>query len=370
MIAIDYTLQIVVLGAATLGATAGALGTYAVLRGQSLLGDAIAHAALPGIILAFLLTGTKAPFALVLGAGLAGWVGTLVVMQVTRQSRIPFDGALGIVLSVFFGFGLVLLTYAQRLPDANQAGLTNYLFGQAAALLVSDVQVMAVLALIALGTSMLLWKEFKILVFDPDFAATVGYPVQRLDIFMTTLLVVAIVIGLQTVGVVLMSALLIAPAAAARQWTDRLGSMFTLAALFGAASGVAGAVISATAARVPTGPSVVLCAAAIVLVSLLFAPRRGLIAAAIASRGRRRDLRMAGVLEDLYTLSLQHENPHHGHPPATLRTMTSRPESVETSLAALAERGWVKQDQETWCLTEPGLRAAERFANSRQAETS
>jgi manganese/zinc/iron transport system permease protein len=358
----DYTLRTVALGAAVLGVVSGSLGTFAVLRGQSLLGDAISHAALPGIALAFLLTGSKAPLVLVLGAGVAGWLGTLAVMAVTGRSRVPFDAALGLVLSVFFGLGLVLLTYIQRLPDVNQAGLDKFLFGQAAALVTADVVVMAALGGVALLVMGLFWKELKLLLFDPDFGAALGFPIRRLDVLLTTLLVVAIVIGLQTVGVVLMSAILIAPAAAARQWTDRLGGVVVLAAGFGALSGVAGAVFSATTARLPTGPTIVLCAAALVLASLLLAPGRGLLAAAWRRLRHRRDLRVAGVLEDLYALALQHADPHHPHPAATLRTMTQQPEGVAPSLAALERRGWVAPEGgDAWALTPEGLEAVRRF---------
>jgi manganese/zinc/iron transport system permease protein len=181
------------------------------------------------------------------------------------------DAALGVVLSVFFGFGLVLLTYIQRnIPDASQAGLDHFLRpGRHDAL--RDLTTMVVLGAVAVVALLLLWKEFKLLTFDPDFAATVGLPVRRLDVLLTTLLVVAIVIGLQTVGVVLMSAMIVAPAAAARQWTDRLGVMVGFAALFGAAAGVSGAVISGRAERLPTGPTVFQCRALVVL-SLFVAP--------------------------------------------------------------------------------------------------
>src|SRR5262249_46552166 len=154
---------------------------------------------------------------------------------------------LGLVLSVFFGLGLMLLTFLQkRVPDAGQAGLDKFLFGQAAALLVSDVWTMAVLGAVALVLLAVFWKEFKLLSFDPEFGSTLGYPMRRRDILLTGLLVLAIVTGLQTVGVVLMSAMIVAPAAAARQWTDRLGVMVFLAAGFGAAAGVSGAVLSST----------------------------------------------------------------------------------------------------------------------------
>jgi manganese/zinc/iron transport system permease protein len=273
----DYTFRTVAAGAAALGLTAGALGSFAVLRRQALLGDAISHAALPGIALAYMLTGSKTPLVLAAGAGVAGFLATLGVMAIVRGSRVKLDSALGIVLSVFFGIGLVLLTFVQRRPDASQAGLDRYLFGQAAGLLREDVITMAVLGGIALLLMLAAWKELKLLAFDPDYGAAAGLPMRAVDVLLTSLLVVAVVVGLQAVGVVLMSAMLVAPAVAARQWTDRLGVMTLLAGLFGAAAGVVGAVLSAEASRLPTGPTIVLCATAIVLVSLLVAPRRGLV---------------------------------------------------------------------------------------------
>jgi manganese/zinc/iron transport system permease protein len=291
----DYTLRTVALGAGTLGIVSGALGSFAVLRRESLLGDAISHAALPGIALAFLLTGSKAPFVLVLGAALAGWLGTLLVMMITKNSRIKDDAALGIILSVFFGFGQVLLTFIQNKPNAAQAGLDKFLFGQAAALLMEDVITMAVLGAISLILMALFWKEFKLMSFDPEFGASLGFPIQALDILLTTLLVIAIVIGLQTVGVVLMSAMVVAPAAAARQWTNGLGKMVAISAVFGAIAGVSGAVISSSTARMPTGPTIVLSISAIVFFSLLFAPNRGLVWNWIRQQRNRRTLQVHSI---------------------------------------------------------------------------
>jgi manganese/zinc/iron transport system permease protein len=360
---LDFTLRTVALGAAVLGIVSGTLGTYAVLRGQSLLGDAISHAALPGIALAFLLTGSRSPVVLVIGAGLAGWLGALLVMGVTRRTRIPYDASLGLVLSVFFGFGMVLLTFLQRLPSGAQAGLDTFLFGQAAALLPRDVAVMSALGLLALGTMSIFWKEFKLLAFDPEFGAANGLPVRRLDLLLTTLLVVAIVIGLQTVGVILMSAILIAPAAAARQWSDGLGRIVILAGAFGATAGVSGALLSASTPRLPTGPTIVLCAGAIVTFSLVAAPNRGLLAAAIRGWRNRRDLRELVVLEGLYTLSRHHADPAHPHPAVVLRTMTEGPESVLPSLVRLERRGLVERvNGDAWALTPRGLEAARRQA--------
>lgn len=273
----DYTVRTVALGAGVLGMVSGALGSFAVLRRQSLLGDVVSHAALPGIVIAFMLTGSKAPLVLVLGAAIAGWIGTLLVMTIVARTRLPEDSALGVVLSVFFGFGLMLLTFVQQKPDAAQAGLDRFLFGQAATLLASDVVVLVALGSIALIAVFVFWKEFKLLSFDREFGTSLGYRMRVVDILLTSFLVLAIVIGLQTVGVVLMSAMVVAPAAAARQWTDSLRTMVIGAALLGALAGIVGAVASAVTPDLPTGPSVVLTASALVAVSLAFAPRRGLV---------------------------------------------------------------------------------------------
>lgn len=287
----DYTLRIVALGSALLGAVSGGLGSLAVLRRQSLLGDAISHAALPGIVLAFLLTGSKATLVLVLGAAIAGWIGTLVVIGIVRHSRVKEDSALGLVLSVFFGFGMVLLTYVQRLPDAAQAGLDRFLFGQAATLLMRDVEVIAGLGGIAVLLMLIAWKEIKLLTFDRTFGDSLGIQMNRVDVLLTTILVLAIVIGLQTVGVVLMSAMVVAPGAAARQWTDRMGQMVGLSAFFGGIAGVTGAILSSSMERLPTGPTIVLCLTAIVVLSILFAPNRGLVWSQVREQRNRRRLR-------------------------------------------------------------------------------
>lgn len=290
----DYTLRNVALGSAILGIVGGVLGSFAVLRRQGLLGDALAHTALPGIALAFLLTDSKSTLVLMAGAAIAGWIGTLIILSLVRETRLSEDSALGIVLTVFFGLGIVLLTYIQQHRGANQAGLDKFLFGQAAALVQRNVVEMAIVGAIALGIVVLLYKEFKVLSFDPEFAASIGMPTRWLDVLVTSLIVIAVVIGLQTVGVVLMAAMLIGPAAAARQWTNRLGIMLFLSALFGAAAGVAGSMISVTASRIPTGPMVVLCMTAIVVVSLLFAPARGIIWEQLRLRRARRE-RMAAL---------------------------------------------------------------------------
>ena len=274
-------LRTVAPGAALLGAAAGAVGCFAVLRRQSLQGDVVSHAALPGVALAFLLGG-RSPLLLVLGGAAAGWVALALVGVVGRRSRVPTDAALGGVLAVFFGLGLALMQRVQVMPKAAGNPLDRVLFGAAANLRADDVWVIGVTAALALAVLALSWKELKLLAFDPDYAASVGLPTRGLDLLLTTLTVAAVVVGLKAVGVVLMTALLVAPAAAARQWTNRLGVMVLLAAAFGAASGAGGTLLAHHLgaqydAGVPTGPTIVLVASVLVAASLAFGSARGLV---------------------------------------------------------------------------------------------
>lgn len=279
--------QTVLLGAALLGAISGMLGAFALLRRQSLIGDALAHAALPGICLGFLIAGGRELGSILAGAFFTGTLAALVMMVIIRTTRLKTDAALGIVLSVFFAVGVVLLTHLQSQGGAASAGLNTFLFGQAAAILRSDLWIMGGVGLATLALVAGLWKEFKLVSFDPDFARASGLPVTALEGLLTIMVALAIVVGLQLVGVVLMVALLIAPAAAARQWTTSLGAMVVLSALIGAASGAGGALISAFSRGLATGPVVVLLATGAVVVSLMLAPGRGLLWQGWAARRAR-----------------------------------------------------------------------------------
>lgn len=297
---LTFTARNVLLGASILGATGGVLGCFALLRRQSLLGDALAHAALPGVCLGYLLTGSKTPLPLFAGALVAGLAGSLAILAIVRWSRIKQDTAIGIVLSVFFGVGIVLLTWIQHLPAGNQSGLDKFLFGQAATLVEDDVRAMAILSGLVLLAVALFYKELQLLSFDPEFGASVGLPMRRIEVLLTTLLVTVVVVGLQTVGVVLIVATLVTPAAAARQWTDRLTTMLLVSAAIGAGSGAVGALASATVARLPTGPMIVLVASAVLVVSLLAAPERGLVWAYARERRAGARIRRENLLKDLY----------------------------------------------------------------------
>lgn len=269
-----YTLIIVSIGTLLVGATAAGVGVFAVLRRQSLLGDAISHAALPGIALMFMYSATANPFILMVGGGIAGSIGACLVLLIARTTTLKNDALLGIILSVFFGFGVVLKTVIQKQGLAHQAVLGKFFFGNASTLVASDVVVIASMAALIFGIIWLCWKEFVLIAFDAEFARANKYRVGLLELFLTLLIVLAIVIGLHTVGVLLMSALLIAPAAAARQVSSSVAGMFFSAMVFGALSGVSGSLISSQVEHLPTGPTIVVCMSCIVIITFLCSPQR------------------------------------------------------------------------------------------------
>lgn len=386
----DYTLRTITMGTAILGAICGMLGSFAVLRKQSLLGDAISHAALPGIAIAFLIReyevdklqkygffrralnrlidniqwildyfggGTNT---LLIGAFVSGILGTFLIRGIIRRTHLKTDTALGLVLSLFFGFGILLLTFIQKQPNANQAGLDKYLFGQAATLVESDVILMAVVTGICLVILLLFWKEFKILLFDEEYTKTLGFNTRFIDILITFFIVVAIVLGLQTVGVVLMSAMLLAPAAAARQWTNKLSVMVVLAAIFGAFSGVFGTAISASQNNLSTGPVIVLVAGVFVLISFIFSPGRGILFKQIRKYQNRRDLKLQKTLQFMYDIAKTHNDISHPH---AIKILNDFQGYAKSTLKELEEKEWVSVEGQKWSMTEKGYDAAANLYN-------
>lgn len=354
----DYTLQIITLGTAVLGALCGMLGSFAVLRKQSLLGDAISHASLPGIAIVFLVLGVKDNNGLLLGALLSGLVSAIFIKGIISKTHLKSDTALGVVLSTFFGFGMLLLTYIQKLPNANQSGLEKYLFGQAATLLASDVWLMSAISGIALLVVVLFWKEFKMVLFDADYTKTLGFHVKFIDTLMTSFIVIAIVMGLQTVGVVLMSAMLLAPAAAARQWTNSLSKMVMLAGLFGATSGVLGTAISASANNLSTGPVIVLIATLFVMISFVFSPIRGLLFRQIKLWKNRNDLKLMKTLLFMYNLVKNHDDVSHPHKIQLLNNFQGYTRKI---LKSLESEELIELDKDNWSLTEKGFHTAKNL---------
>lgn len=274
-----YNTFLVLLGTGLLGAASGLIGSLAVLRRQALAGDVFAHAALPGLCIAFMIIGERNLYALLIGAFASGMVGLVLVSFITRTSRIKQDAALGIVLSTFFGLGIVLSRIIQNQTMAgSKAGLDSYILGKTAGIITSDVYLIGSVALVCLVVILLLFKELQMVTFDADFARSAGWPVRGLDLVLITLLGLVVAIGLPAVGVVMMAALLILPGVTARFWTDRLSTMLYLSAGLGVLTGAIGTFLSAHYANLPAGPIIVLVGAGFFLVSAIIAPRRGLIA--------------------------------------------------------------------------------------------
>ena len=273
----SYTTQMVLLGTALLGLASGIAGTFAVLRKESLIGHGLSHAALPGVVIAFLLTGIKDIEVLIAGAALSSIAAAWLITITVENSKIKFDGALATILSAFFGLGMVLLTYLQSLNNAGQAGLSKFIFGQAATILARDVYITSAAALIIIVLTALFWKELKLISFDVEYAKTLQIPVTFTLILYRSLLIMTIIIGIQSVGAILISSLLIAPAVGARQWTNKLGTMCILAGFFGMVSAIGGTIWSTSVQKLPTGPAIIVILSVIVLLSLIFAPNRGIL---------------------------------------------------------------------------------------------
>jgi manganese/zinc/iron transport system permease protein len=284
-----YNAALVAVGSALLGVAAGAGGTFLYLRKRALVSDAVAHATLPGIGLAFLAMASlggsgRDLLGLLAGSALTALAGLWLVEWMTRRTRLAEDAAIGAVLSVFFGLGIVLLTVIQTFPLGRQAGLEDFLLGATSGMLFQDAVVIAAGGAAILALAWALGRPMTIVAFDPDYAAALGIDVRRVDLAMMGLVMAVTVVGLKVVGLILVVALLIIPPVTARFWTERADRVLWIAGAVGGVSGYLGAAISASAPALPTGPIIVLVATALFALSLLFAPARGLLAAALGHR--------------------------------------------------------------------------------------
>lgn len=261
---------VVLTGTFLLGVAAGLVGTFAVLRKRALTGDVVAHAALPGLCVAFLVFQTKSILVLLGGGLCSGLLGALVMSVFKKTTRLKDDAIQGIVLSVFYGGGIALTRLIQnRFRDEPGSDLESFIVGRAATMVQGDVWQIAAVLVVVTTCIVLLFKELKLLSFDEQFCVVQGWSATWLDILLMVLTAVTVVVGLPAAGVVLTAALLIIPAAAARFWTDRLSVMLCLAAAFGGTSGVVGTLLSARWDGLPTGPLIVLTATSMFVVSWL-----------------------------------------------------------------------------------------------------
>lgn len=353
--------RVVTLGTVFIGMSAAMVGSFAFLRKRSLIGDAIAHAILPGIAIAFMVTQSKNPYVLMTGALISGWLAMLLIEGISKKSKLKPDTSIGLVLSVFFGIGILLLTHIQHSGAGNQAGLDQFLFGKAASMTKADLQAYIVVAALLLVVLVIFYKEFKLLAFNPEFAQISGLPVKTLRFVLSSITVLAIATGIQAVGVVLMAALLITPAAAARSWTESLVVMLLLAGLAGAASGLVGSYISYTAPNMPTGPWIVMSLSFIALLSIVFAPKKGLIPKLMQQNQNRKKIISENLLKALYHLRERQQFAQKGVTKEQINATREFPASeMNLALKILARRFYIITDKQHIQLTEKGLSEGRR----------
>ena len=290
----------VLFGTLLLASSSAVVGAFSFLKGESLVGDAIAHALLPGVVLAFILGDGRHPGYLIIGALVAGLIAHYGIAFIEQRTKLKSDTAVSLVLSTFFGFGILLMSYVQRTGQGQQAGLERFLLGKAAAITMMDLYVFTGLALLLLLGVALFYKGFQLMTFNEDFAAAIGLPTGTIRFAFTVLTVLAVTVGIQTVGVVLMAALLITPSAAARSWTSSLPRMLLLAALFASAAALGGTFISAALPKMPTGPWIVLVLGFFGFSSLILAPEKGWLARRRRAASNRNKTQRENLLKLLY----------------------------------------------------------------------
>jgi len=351
----DPSIVSVVVGAILLTASSAVVGTFTFLKKKALVGDAVAHSVLPGICLAFILSGTKNPIWMILGAFLTGWISLVIIDHITTKSKIKEDTAIALILSVFFGIGILMLTNIQHSGNAAQTGLDSFLFGKAAALVGQDLIVFGIVAVILIITVALFFKELKLIAFDSNYAKALGLPVKALDLLLTSLTVLAVVTGIQAVGVVLMAAMLITPAAAARFWTNDVFKMTLIAAILGGISGLSGAYVSYVAPAMPTGPWIVIIISVIAIVSFFIAPKRGIFARSIQQRRLQRLIMDENLLKELYHLGEKDEDPYKGRTVDEIIEERFFPKKrLKIALRRLKRQGFLEKKQGYWSYTEAG----------------
>lgn len=310
MFGFSYTLTIVLLGTLFLGTISGAFGTFIVLRRQALVGDALAHATLPGIVLAFMLTESRALESLLVGAALSALLAMGILNLLKHATKIKFDAGMALILAGFFGLGQMLLSHLQKTGAASQAGLSRFILGQAATMLRQDVFLISIVIMLVLIVIIAFWKELKLFTFDPIFFKTIGLSERFMERLLTMLTVIIVVIGIRTVGVILISALIIAPAVIARQFSNRFGMNIALAAITGGLTAAVGTLLSATRNNLPTGPVIALLLGALVLLSIVLAPKRGLLWEIKRARKHARAIIEAKPLIHLYETEQTREEDH------------------------------------------------------------
>jgi len=296
----DESVRMVLLGTVLMGLSCGVMGGLVVTRRLSLFGDTLSHAVLPGVAVGFLWSQSKDSWAILVGATVAGFLGVALISLLRKTSRIRQDSALGLVLSGFYALGICMLTRIQKMEFGNQSGIDKYLFGQVVGLSSSDLWTMAFSCLLILTLTILLYKELLVAGFDSEYARSIGLPVDFLQYLLWLLLAFAVITSLQVVGVVLVSALLVIPAATASLITDKMRAILIWSAMIGCMAGATGAFLSFLGNQLPTGPIIVLVSAVFFIWALFFHPQNGLLFKWLAARNRNQRIALENTLKAVY----------------------------------------------------------------------
>lgn len=361
----DPNVIYVVVGMFCITASSALIGTFAYLRKRSLIGDAVAHSLLPGICLGFILAGEKNTIYLFVGAFLTGWFSTYLVDYIVNHSKVKQDAAIGIVLSTFFALGIVLLTFIQNGSYTDQGGLNHFLFGQAAAINKSELVLFGVILFVILISVVLFYRAFVVVAFNADYAKSVGLPLRFIEFFMTSLTVLAIAAGIQALGVVLMSALIVTPAATARFWTHKLRKMLVIAVLFSVFSGIFGAYISYNNSGTPTGPWVVMVLSIITLLSFVLSPKKGILSSYLKAQKNKSKILHENILKAIYQYHerKQLQNTLHLFLPASeivgVRLFDTG--KLQKGLKKLEKYGFIKKENNQFQLTPQGIVESKRI---------
>ncbi len=355
----DSSIAFVVIGITLLGLGSAYVGTYSFLDKKALLGDAISHAVLPGICLGFILAGEKNPVYIVSGAFLTGALATFLTSWLKKNTRLSEDAIIASILSIFFGFGIVLLTVIQKSGNPEMAGLNQFIFGNAIGILEEDLWIYGSLAVLIIITLTAFRKEFGLLVFNPDYGQAIGYPMGTIRVVFNVLMILSVVIGIQAIGVVLMAALLITPGAAARFWTDKLGNLLLIAGIFAVISGIAGTYVSFVIPQMPTGPWVVVSLSLIALISFLLAPNKGVLSRYLSRRSYLKKTHRDHLLKAFYKNLEEHQSP------LTIdkiyETYPFQKKQTQYSISKLIKENLITKNQEVIELTSAGNSEAKRI---------
>ena len=271
-ILLSYDFLVVALGTSILAMVSAVVGCFSVYKGQSLVGDAMGHSTFPGIVIAFMLFQSRNPIILTLGAILAGGLAYEVVQVIVTHSKIKLDSALAIVLSGFFGLGLVLKSYIQgnaNYANASQAGLKNYIFGLAAFMMKQDVKMILIVSIICIVLLILFYKELVLSVFDTAYGQSIGISPKLIDKILLIMTISLIAMGIKSVGAILISSFLLIPCICAHQHSHRLKMVLLIASLMAGFSAFLGTYFSSLYRGLSTGPMIILVMGLITLISMI-----------------------------------------------------------------------------------------------------